>query len=167
MGVNSKENTICISRSVKWERVKGATPYIDNNFKNSSAVGSKSAVMHPEVKKRIELLIPHVKTEALFTIDGNLLTYRQIQSQYNKALKNLNLPFSSTHILRCGSATEFYNKTGNAALTQMQLGVTSMQTAQVYAKPMRKVLNDFYEGMYEQKMSDDAKSEVNKNKETV
>ena len=149
LGPNPINNTVMIRRSVKWDRVKGAKPYIDNNFKNSAAVGIKSRVLHPEVTNYLKKLLPCIQGEQLFTIDGELLTYRQIQYKYNEALKSANLSFTSTHILRCGSATESYNKHGNTALTQMELGVTSMETAQVYAKPLQSKLNDYNVALYE------------------
>ena len=149
LGPNPINNTVMIRRSVKWDRVKGAKPYIDNNFKNSAAVGIKSRVLHPEVTNYLKKLLPFIQGEQLFTIDGELLTYRQIQYKYNEALKSANLSFTSTHILRCGSATESYNKHGNTALTQMELGVTSMETAQVYAKPLQSKLNDYNVALYE------------------
>ena len=148
LGPNPVDNTLKIRSSLKWDRVKGAKPYIDKNFKNSKAVGIKSWTLHPEVTNYLKRLLPSVQGEALFTVDGKLLSYRQIQYKYNEALKKANLPFTSTHILRCGSATEFYNKHGNTALTQLQLGVTSMETAQVYAKPLQSKLNDYNQALY-------------------
>ena len=52
-------------------------------------------------------------------------------------------------MLRTGSATAFYNEHGNAALTQLQLGVTSMATAQVYAKPLQSKLDEYFVNQYE------------------
>ena len=88
LGPEPINNTVMIRRSVKWDRVKDAKPYIDNNFKNSAAVGIKSRVLHPEVTNYLKKLLPCIQGEQLFTIDGELLTYRQIQYKYNEALKS-------------------------------------------------------------------------------
>ncbi len=141
-------NTIRIQRSVKWDRIMNSVPRIENNFKNSVAVGIKSSVLHPEAKCFLEKLMPNRDSEVIFTIGGKLLTYKEIAYEYNLALKKLNLQFSGTHFLRAGSATMYYNAHGNAALVQSQLGVTNMSTAQVYAKVLNSKVDDYYEGLY-------------------
>ncbi len=68
-------------------------------------------------------------------------------------MKATGLPFRSTHILRKGGATDIYNKTGSVAMVQAVLGVSSMEIAQVYAKPQDSLLQSYYKETYKKEKS--------------
>ena len=148
LGANPSDNSFLISKSVKWLRGKGLKPYIENNFKNSKYVNSKGSVLHPEAKSYFEDFLNTHKNNIIFSIGGELLHYRQVQYAYNKALASAKLPYTSTHVLRSGGASDYYNKHGNTSMTQSQLGVTSMHTASIYAKASNKPVNDLMISLY-------------------
>ena len=52
LGAKPCENTLMIRRSVKWDRVKGAKPYIETNFKNSKDNVRKRASPQGNIHKR-------------------------------------------------------------------------------------------------------------------
>jgi len=59
-----------------------------------------------------------VRSGLLFKIDGQIITYRQIQYKYDHALKRAKLPFRATHILRHASLAEAYSTTSNILAVQ-------------------------------------------------
>ncbi len=141
-------NSISIQRKIEWPRKKGDQIQVDDFFKNSRSIGIKSFMLHPAARS---YLLPYYNSSEggpLFQIAGKILSYRNIQFNFNKAFKAVGLAFTSTHCLRTGSATEYFNKHGSAALVQSQLGVTSMKTAQVYAKPIRRELDAYTLSLY-------------------
>ena len=147
---NSEMNTFIIQRSLKWEHEENSVPTIEENFKNSKVVGTKTGILHNEASKLIQqlLLTNDSNSEGVFVINGKYLTYRKIQHEYDKAMTSAGLPFKSTHILRKGGATDIYNKTGSVAMVQAVLGVSSMEIAQVYAKPQDSLLQNYYKETY-------------------
>ncbi len=149
-GQKSEANTFIIQRSIKWEREKNSVPTVHENFKNSKVVGTKSGVLHGEAASLIQQVIKNQQRDdqGVFLVEGKYLTYRQIQHEYDKAMKAAGLPFKSTHILRKGGATDIYNKTGSVAMVQAVLGVSSMEIAQVYAKPQDSLLQNYYKETY-------------------
>lgn len=60
---------------------------------------------------------------------------------------------ASTHTLRKGGTTKFYNDHGSVALVQQQHGVTNLKTAQVYTKPLQSDVDKYIASLYEKKKS--------------
>lgn len=72
--------------------------------------------------------------DLVFSIDGGLLTYRQVQYAYNRAFEKAGLPHRSTHVCRHTGATAFLDKTQDQLALQ-QLGGWKNQTMPMhYAK---------------------------------
>lgn len=65
-------------------------------------------------RKRNSDLIRELQSQGLlFKQNGGLLSYRTIQNVYNSTFKKLNMPYTSTHCFRTGSATNYYNTTSD------------------------------------------------------
>lgn len=148
--IDSK-NKIHIRRKVEWARLKGDATRIVDSFKNSSMIGIKSSVLHPESKHYLVEYYESVNSGLVFNNNGEPLSYRSIQANFDKAFKAAGLPFRSTHCLRKGGATAYYNDHGSTSLVQSQLGVTNLKTAQVYAKPIQKESDDYMASLYKKR----------------
>jgi hypothetical protein len=80
-------------------------------FKNSDAnAGFKEQPLFPE---NFEALAPWLETGRpglIFQIDGNHLSYRQIQCTYDHAFKLAGLPYRGTHIMRHGGCRNIFDE---------------------------------------------------------
>ena len=75
-----------------------------------------------------------IRSGPLFYVDGEVITYRQIEHKYTKALKAAGLPFSATHILRHASLTEFYDSCKDLLVTAKVAGHGNIKSTAKYAK---------------------------------
>jgi site-specific recombinase XerC len=68
--------------------------------------------------------------------NGEYLKYSAVQGTFNKAFKALNLPWRSTHICRHTNATLMLLATNDLSCVQANLGHSSRNTTEVYAKAL-------------------------------
>lgn len=110
-----------VSEHVIWPRVNGAQPQILPGTKTNRSGEIFKSYLQQESVKALTNWSQHTKIgDLIFTMDGSLLTYRQVQHAYDKAFKKLGLPFRGTHVCRHSGATSFLDKTGDVlALQQM------------------------------------------------
>lgn len=144
-----EKSRIRVSRSLFFPRVKGERPVIQDSFKNGKQNGGiKEAPIMRESAIYLKALSAEQtdKSGFIFSINGELLTYRQIQHAYDTAFKNAGLPYSGTHIMRHGGARRVYNKSnGDLAIVQQLLGNADYKSVLVYAKRSSSALNEFSE----------------------
>ena len=88
-----------------------------------------------------------VRTSLLFKIDGEVISYRRIQHKYNQALRNAQLPFTATHILRHASLVEAYSATKNILAVQKLAGHASLKATEKYAKARDEQMIDVQQKM--------------------
>lgn len=101
-------NRLEIKRKVQWLRVKG---YKDRIVDGAKANGGKIFNPIPELAVQVLnewKLRSGIRSGRMFSIDGELIKYRQIQHRYDLALKRASLPFSATHVLRHAALSEAY-----------------------------------------------------------
>lgn len=105
-------------------------------------VAISSEIFERAILRRLE----HLKAGCnyLFHIDGNPMSYRKVQFQYNKALKKIGLypHFSSTHILRYSMATESRRVMGTLDAAQSVTGHHSIKMIEHYAKLPTRLQED-------------------------
>lgn len=107
-----------LAEHVIWPRKDGRPPYLVPGTKSS--VNESVLPLRQETLDALRLVPKHETSDLIFHDNGQLLTYRQVQSAYDRAFKSAGLSFSGTHVLRHTGATLFLNETGDTlALTQM------------------------------------------------
>lgn len=127
-------NRLEIKRKVQWLRAKG---HKDQVVMGAKANGGKIFSPIPELAVQVFkewMLRSGVRTGLLFKIDGEVISYRRIQHKYNQALRNAQLPFTATHILRHASLVEAYSATKNILAVQKLAGHASLKATEKYAK---------------------------------
>lgn len=127
-------NRLEVKRKVQWLREKGYAPRIVDGSKSN---GGKIFTPIPELAVRVLkewMLRSGTRSGLLFTINGEVISYRQIQHKYNQALRNVKLPFRATHILRHASLAEAYSATKNILAVKELAGHSSLKTTERYAK---------------------------------
>lgn len=125
-----------VSRHLIWSRAAGEKTYIESGFKNSRAVGGQKVLpLFPEAFDALKK-IHFVGASGLIFKDvfGGLLSYRGIQSRYERAFAKAGLQFRGTHALRHGGCREVYNKTGDVALAGLLLGNQDNESIRIYAR---------------------------------
>jgi integrase len=105
-------------------------------------VAISSEIFERAILRRLD----HIKEGCnyLFHIDGKPMSYRKVQSQYNRALKKIGLypHFSSTHILRYSMATESRRVMGSLDAAQAITGHQSIKMIEHYAKLPTRLQED-------------------------
>ena len=107
-------------------------PYPKNG--STRAVSISSEFFKNALLRRMENI--DSSSSYLFHINGLPLGYRQVQFQYNKALKKIGLfpEFSSTHFLRYTMASESRRVMGSLDAAKAMTGHHSIKMAEHYAK---------------------------------
>jgi integrase len=142
-----RNNRLEIKRKVQWMRAKG--------FENRVVAGSKTnggKIFSPIPELAVQVLREWqlrsgVRSGLLFTIEGGLIEYRQIQYKYDQALRNAKLPFSATHILRHAALAEAYSTSSNILAVQRLAGHKSLKATEKYAKVRDEQVAEVQRGM--------------------
>lgn len=124
---------IVFNKKMFWPRSRGQVTKVVDGAKTS---GGKEIPM-PELASKVAkewMMKSGVRSGQLFLLDGELLTYRQIEYRYSQALHRAGLPFSATHILRHASLTEFYDTSKNLLLTAKMAGQKDLRSTTKYTK---------------------------------
>ena len=127
-------NRLEIKRKVQWLRRKG---YRDQIVSGAKANGGKVFSPIPELAIQVFnewKMRSGVRSGLLFQVEGALITYRKIQHKYDLALKNAQLPFRATHILRHAALAEAYSASHNILVVQKFAGHASLRATEKYAK---------------------------------
>lgn len=129
-----KRNMLTINQKVQWVRQKGTLPKV---VPGSKTDGGKILSPIPELASQVFrewIMRSGVRTGLLFQLDGKVITYRQIDYLYSKALQKANLPFRATHILRHAALTEAYDSCRDLLLVQRLAGQRDLRSTTRYAK---------------------------------
>lgn len=133
--VNPSVSRLLVRRYIVWPRFVNKPSYIKAGFKNASAnQGVKEQPLFPEAYRALRELYQGGATGLVFQLNGTHLTYRILQSWYNRAFKLAGLPYRSTHVMRHGGCRNLYNEVPDLAIAQQLLGNSSIKTTTVYAK---------------------------------
>lgn len=150
--VDLKEMEIRVQYVCIWSNKTKKFDYLKETTKNGE-------ISYASINKRIEEImrrrLPLSQNGFVFHKDGEPLTYRQIQFQYNKALRKAGLAdrFSSTHIMRHSMGTITRRVTGSVDMAQAVTRHKDIQVAQQYAslptEANKKAVNDVFEYLNE------------------
>lgn len=127
-------NQINVNQKVQWLRSAG---HEDRVTSGSKANGGKILSPIPELAIQVFrewVLRSGTRKGLLFQMNGELITYRQIESRYSLALKRAGLPFSATHILRHAALTEAYDSCKDLLTVQRLAGQRDLRSTTRYAK---------------------------------
>ncbi len=144
-----RNDRLDIKRKVQWMRAKG---YENRVVPGSKTNGGKIFSPIPELGVQVLRewqLRSGVRSGLLFTIEGELIEYRQIQHKYDQALRNAKLPFSATHILRHAALAEAYSTSSNILAVQRLAGHRSLKATEKYAKVRDEQVAEIQRGMDE------------------
>lgn len=137
---DQERNRVTIKRKVQWLRARG---HVDQVVDGSKANGGKELPSIPELALKVLrewMMKSGVRSGLLFTIDGKLITYRQIEYRYTQALKRAGLPFSATHILRHASLTEHYDACKDVMATKEMAGHSDLRSTMKYVKVRKETV---------------------------
>ncbi len=135
--LNFEKKYLNITKTLGWD-YHTKKPYISLSPKNQSSVRqiylpNILIKMLKEIKKERKCL----SSEHIFYDNKKeLLKYNIIQSRFNSAFQDCNLPWRSTHICRHSYATMALMATKNLTIVQACLGHSSQKTTERYAKVM-------------------------------
>lgn len=133
--LNLDHRDYSVAEHVIWPRVNGAPPEILPGTKtNKSGEIFKSFLQLESVKALAALKELSHNGDLIFTKDGSILTYRQVQHAYDQAFKRIGLPFRGTHVCRHSGATSFLEKTGDVLALQQMGGWKNQQMALHYGQ---------------------------------
>lgn len=133
--LNLEHREYTLTEHVIWPRVNGAPPELAPGTKtNKNGEVFKSFLQQESLSALSELRSLTQKSDLIFTLDGSLLTYRQVQHAYDKAFVKLGLPFRGTHVCRHSGATNFLEKTGDMLALQQMGAWRTQQMAMHYGK---------------------------------
>ena len=100
-----------LAEHVIWPRHNGESPEIVPGTKtNRSGEILKSFLRQESVEVLSLLKSQGIKSDLVFTFDGSILTYRQIQYAYDKAFKKAGLPFQRNTCLPSLGRYKFLGK---------------------------------------------------------
>lgn len=129
-----ESNSILISKTIVWGRKKGRKDIIQDHTKtrNIRRVFIDDFIML-EIKN---WLAENNRAKGLIiSYDGiTPFKYRSMQYDYNKTFKELEMEFSSSHILRHSHATNFLEATGDIVALKKLLGHSNISQTEHYAK---------------------------------
>lgn len=75
----------------------------------------------------------------MFLVDGEPMSYRQIEYRCTQALGQAGMPFTATHVLRHAGLTEYYTQSdGDLKATQLMAGHGSVKSTDRYVKARKE-----------------------------
>jgi integrase len=122
-----------VNKKVQWLRAKGHEDQLVQGSKANDGKEITLSVLAATVFREWTMK-SGIRSGPLFTLNGELLTYRQIEYRYTQALKRAGLPFSGTHILRHAALTEAYDTSKDLKLTARLAGHSDLKSTEKYVK---------------------------------
>jgi integrase len=126
-----------IREHVIWPRVGGRPAKLLPGTKSDSETAYWIPLWE-DVQLQLVKLAKIRTSDLIFTKNGSLLTYREVQAAYNRAFKIAKLPHRSTHVCRHTGATLFLDKTDDLSALQQLGGWTNQKMPQHYAEILAK-----------------------------
>lgn len=126
-------NRISLNKKIQWARARG----IEDQLVDGAKVGAGKTIPMGELASRTFrewIMRSGVRSGMLFRMDGEMLTYRQIEYRYTQALARAGLPFRATHLLRHASLTECYDSSKDLLLTAKMAGQRDIRSTMKYTK---------------------------------
>jgi|GEM_PF-4855852 len=121
-----------ICEHVLWPRVQGKQAKLAPGTKTT--LQSYWIPLWEDVQMVLAEMKKSAKDDLIFSLNGNILTYRQIQYAYNRAFELAGLPHRSTHVCRHTGSTQFLDQTQDLLALQQMGGWKDQTMPQHYAK---------------------------------
>ena len=128
-------NKLTVNKKVVWARAKDYEDQVLPGAKTET--GGKVLDPIPNLAVQVFrqwVMRSGIRSGGLFRMNGQIITYRQIESRYTQALKMAGLAFSATHILRHAALTEAYQSCKDLLQVQQLAGQTDYKSTTRYAK---------------------------------
>lgn len=132
---------IRVQRRVQWSRSRGVSTKILDGTK---ADRGKSLTLLPAMESLlIELkLALGVREGLLFQLDGQPLSYRQIEYRFTQAFKQAGIPFQGTHIVRHAAISEVHARCKDLVVTKSIAGHRDIKSTARYTKAREDAVRD-------------------------
>ena len=132
-----ERNEITVNRRVVWARSKGFKTRIESGTK---ANPGKTIPLSTLAKKIFMewTLRSGIRNGYLFFLNGEPLSYRQIEYRCTRALQMVGLPFRATHLLRHAALTEYYAQSRDLKATQVMAGHGNIKSTERYVKARKE-----------------------------
>jgi len=126
-----KTGWIVLNKKIIYPRVKGEAPIIKSGLKASEEKRIKS----PFTARILQewCLKKNIRSGLVFSLNKEVIPYRSIQFQYDKAFEEAGFHHRGTHTLRHAALTEHYSISGDIYKTMQAAGHTDVSTTQIYA----------------------------------
>ena len=130
-----------IFRRVAWDR-SSKKPYMEERAKTKESL--RILVLPREIVGMLKLMKKEKPFQEIVFSDqkGSLLIYTTIRDAFTRGFKALKLPWTGTHICRHTYATMALYATRDIVSVQANLGHTSQQTTEKYAKVAKMISSD-------------------------
>lgn len=130
-----------IFRRVAWDR-SSKKPYMEERAKTKESL--RILVLPREIVKMLKLMKKEKPFQDIVFSDqsSRLLNYTTIRDAFTRGFKALGLPWTGTHICRHTYATMALYATKDIVSVQANLGHTSQQTTEKYAKVAKMISSD-------------------------
>lgn len=126
-------NKIRVDKKVQWLRAAGyENRVVEGSKKNGGKVIDMPALAVQLFREWT--MKTGIRSGLLFRYEGGIVPYRVIEYRYTKALKELGLPFTATHVLRHASLTEYYEVCKDLKATARVAGHDDLRSTDRYAK---------------------------------
>lgn len=127
------KNKVLIRQKIQWGRAKNESHIISAGSKANSG---KVVPIHDFMAKvfREWIIKSGVRSGLLFTIGGEIISYRQISYRYDKALKKAGISFRGTHLIRHASLSEHYETNMDILATSKVAGHSDLRATARYTK---------------------------------
>ena len=132
---------IRVERRVQWSRSRGVSTVILDGTK---ADRGKSLLLLPETESvfnELKLALG-IREGLLFQLDGQPLSYRQIEYRFTQAFKQAGIPFQGTHIVRHAAISEVHANCKDLIVTKSIAGHRDIKSTARYAKARDKAVMD-------------------------
>jgi integrase len=133
--VEEAKGIVTLRSSVQWHKQKG----MDSFFRDGHKTSDGKAVPSPRICKQLMDWARKrgITSGRLFLFGGQPITYRALQSRYDKAHRAANTGMRGTHVLRHASLSELYALSGDIQQTKAMAGHSDLSATQRYAKVRR------------------------------
>lgn len=138
---NTELGIVTLDKKVVWTRRAGFADEIQRGHKADSG---KTLPLDEEVLKLLSQykLRSGRRSGLMFLVDGKMISYRNIQHLYNRALKKAGFNFGGTHFIRITSITNIYNRTKDIKTASLLAGHRSLTTTEGYIKTRNSVVQE-------------------------
>jgi integrase len=130
--IDFSESEVVLSQHLHWERKSGAKTLV---VKGTKGGPSRIIPLTQECKDMLIRRFNATKSNIVFELpNSGWLTYRTIQSRYDRCFRKMEIPHRGTHTLRHTFAVRYLDNSKDIHALQKLLGHSDLKDTQRYAK---------------------------------